>query len=249
MKERQFPAGTVIFKEGDPSDYAYVIQSGQVEILKKATHGDLSLATLGPGDVFGEMGLFDNNPRSASARAVETTNVEMLDVEALNVQLEQCPTPLRHIVSAVFDRLRTANQRISEKEKATDIIECDFQTIQISAPEGSACEIEPAIIPVAQLPFRICGYPRDKMPKLEGADILNIPCDGPPLHVSRNHCEFILEEGAVFVRDLGSRYCTTVGRDQMGRGKGKYRIPLQKGQVQISFGDYNSPYTLLVNCE
>ena len=69
MKQFRFAAGETIFAEGDPSDYAYLIWSGDVEILKSTPKGDNRLAILGKDEFLGEMGVIDEQPRSATARA------------------------------------------------------------------------------------------------------------------------------------------------------------------------------------
>ena len=69
MKRRNFATGEVIFSEGDDSHEAYLILSGRVEVLKAAPGGPLCLAVLGGGDLLGEMGLLEDQPRSATARA------------------------------------------------------------------------------------------------------------------------------------------------------------------------------------
>ena len=62
-------AGTTLFRQGDPSDLIYVVETGQVEVLRETPDGELLLATLGPGDHLGEMGPLFGLPRSASVRA------------------------------------------------------------------------------------------------------------------------------------------------------------------------------------
>lgn len=59
--------GEVIFEEGSRGEHAYVILSGQVDIVRKTRDGESVLRTLGKGEIFGEMALVDNLPRSASA--------------------------------------------------------------------------------------------------------------------------------------------------------------------------------------
>jgi len=77
LREKFFQANSVIFDEGDIGDAAYIIRSGEVEI-RKGVRGNnpLRLAVLGKGDILGEMALFDDRPRMASAIAL--TNVEVI---------------------------------------------------------------------------------------------------------------------------------------------------------------------------
>ena len=62
-------AGDTLFRQGDPSDLIYVVETGQVDVIRDTPDGELLLATLGPGDHLGEMGPLFGLPRSASVRA------------------------------------------------------------------------------------------------------------------------------------------------------------------------------------
>src|SRR6185295_17969555 len=78
-RSRRFRRGEVIFHLGDPGDALFVIVSGEVKITLPAETGDEAiLATLRPGDVFGELALLDGAPRSASASALTPTEAVVL---------------------------------------------------------------------------------------------------------------------------------------------------------------------------
>jgi CRP-like cAMP-binding protein len=79
---RDFPAGAVIFEEGDPGSRMYVIQSGRVRVVKSVGGRSLALAVLGPGDFFGEMALLEGQPRSATAVVAEASRILELDEQA-----------------------------------------------------------------------------------------------------------------------------------------------------------------------
>lgn len=68
-----FRKGQVIFRRGDKPDFAYLVTSGAIEIVVESGGREEVIDTAGPGDVFGEMSLVENLPRSASARASEDT--------------------------------------------------------------------------------------------------------------------------------------------------------------------------------
>ena len=83
MKEgelgKTYAGGEIIFREGDKGEMMYVIQAGKVSIVKNTPTGDLILATLDSGDIFGEMALFDKMPRSATAKASGSARVLSID--------------------------------------------------------------------------------------------------------------------------------------------------------------------------
>lgn len=76
----EYNAGDVIFQEGYPADNAYIIQTGKVEIYQTKDGQEQIIATLGPGEMFGEYGVLDDHPRTASARAVEDTTLQIMEI-------------------------------------------------------------------------------------------------------------------------------------------------------------------------
>ena len=73
---RSFEPGQAVFREGDASDTCYVVREGHARAIR--THGDgrtITLATFGPGDIFGELAMFEDERRSATVEAIEPTSV------------------------------------------------------------------------------------------------------------------------------------------------------------------------------
>jgi CRP-like cAMP-binding protein len=70
-RDVRVPKGEFFFREDEPGDSMYVLESGSVEVRKRAPHGELLLSRLGAGDCIGEMAMIDLAPRSASVLAVE----------------------------------------------------------------------------------------------------------------------------------------------------------------------------------
>jgi CRP-like cAMP-binding protein len=69
MTTETYKHGELIFREGEESDFCYVIEQGNVEIFKRLQQGTVLLSVLGKGEILGEMGLISDQPRSASAAA------------------------------------------------------------------------------------------------------------------------------------------------------------------------------------
>lgn len=252
MSEKTFEDREIIFQEGDLADLAYVIRAGSVEILKHGDSGEIKLAELKEGEVFGEMGLFDpQTPRSATARAKGDTAVDIITGEELHSMIEQCPPRLVPIVVSVFDRLRATNQRVKTKEQATALLESDVDKIHVSpSTEKLRVQFEAMEMPVAHLPFKIGGFPIGGEIERTKSNHLNLESEGPPLMVSSNHCEVAIEDGKLYLRDLGSRFGTVVNDLSIGRGKGVYKAPLEKGDNKIILGDKRaSRYHLNIRCE
>ena len=72
------PAGSLLFEEGDKGDHAYVINEGEIDIVKITDDREMLIARRGPGEVIGEMALLDVAPRMASARA--STDASLLSI-------------------------------------------------------------------------------------------------------------------------------------------------------------------------
>ena len=119
---RQFEPGEVVFREGDASDTCYIVRDGRARALR--THRDgrtLTLATFGPGDIFGELALFEDERRSATVEASEPTSVvAVLGPDMRRLMSEHAEISAR-LVIALGRRLRETNERLSRQS---------FQTVQ-----------------------------------------------------------------------------------------------------------------------
>jgi predicted component of type VI protein secretion system len=112
MSSALFQPGQMIFREGDTTQEAYRILKGRVEISIAGDGKSVILAQLGEGDIFGEMAMVDERPRSASAQALEVTECEVLTAENFNEAVLQRPEILVPYLASFFERLRTANDRL-----------------------------------------------------------------------------------------------------------------------------------------
>jgi CRP-like cAMP-binding protein len=109
---RDFKAGSVLFEEGQPGDYMYVVQSGEVEIRRQVGETERVLAVLVPGDFLGEMAILNARPRSATA--VVKTNARLLVIEGktFEAMLRARPEIALRIIKALAMRLENANQQV-----------------------------------------------------------------------------------------------------------------------------------------
>ena len=98
--------GEIIFHEGNPSDFAYIIGLGSIEILESTSGGQKVLGILGENEIFGEMGLIDGQPRSATARAREDSVVYILTSETFDNMVHENPEALLPILKILTHRLR-----------------------------------------------------------------------------------------------------------------------------------------------
>jgi CRP/FNR family transcriptional regulator, cyclic AMP receptor protein len=117
---RSFPKGTRVFHEGDHSDACYIIRDGSFRVTREHPDGRaITLANLGPGDIFGELAMLDGEVRSASVEAL--SDGELLALPAVDVRglLARHPEITVKLVAALVRRLRQANERISRQSFQT----------------------------------------------------------------------------------------------------------------------------------
>lgn len=115
MKTETFASGSYIFKEGDLSQEAYRIIRGKVELTTDVDSKPVILAQLGKGDIFGEMAMIDERPRSASAQCLKPTECEVMQPgDFQSVILDQPARSLPYL-SALFERLRSVTNRLQHE--------------------------------------------------------------------------------------------------------------------------------------
>jgi CRP-like cAMP-binding protein len=119
---RTFEPGQVVFREGDSSDTCYIVRSGHARAVREHSDGrTITLATFGPGDIFGELAMFEDELRSATVEAVQrTVVVAVLGPDMRRLMVEH-PGISARLVVALGRRLRETNERLAKQS---------FQTVQ-----------------------------------------------------------------------------------------------------------------------
>jgi CRP/FNR family transcriptional regulator/CRP/FNR family cyclic AMP-dependent transcriptional regulator len=115
MRRRTYRRGEILFHRDDEGSLLYVILSGLVRIYLPTGSGDeVTLDILKPGDILGELALFDELPRSASAMAIEDLTVLTLDRANVLASLAEYPKAAGRILAELSRRLRAANSMIED---------------------------------------------------------------------------------------------------------------------------------------
>lgn len=109
---KTFPAGAVLFREGDPGQHMYVIQSGRVRISKELRSGTRTLVVLGPGEFFGEMAILNDKPRTATADVLEETRVLEIDSKTFEAMVVGNTEIAVRLIKKLSRRLDSANALI-----------------------------------------------------------------------------------------------------------------------------------------
>lgn len=113
--ERRFAPGESIFWEGDEADWFYIVTTGQVKVLKHTSGGkEFVIAFFGPGEMFGEVAVFQNKPYPASAQVTMETKVLGIKGEDFLTFLARRPRVALRIINVLGSRLREAQSRLRD---------------------------------------------------------------------------------------------------------------------------------------
>jgi len=115
------PQGATLFEEGDPGDTAYVVTSGELEILKASADQSVRIAVSGPGIIVGEMSLLTGEPRSASARALVDTELVSIPKATLDALLESDARVAHALFDVFISRWREQQSRLRQSEHMAQI--------------------------------------------------------------------------------------------------------------------------------
>ena len=107
-----YPAGYILFHEGDAGDTLYIIKSGLIKVSRKdpVTGSDREVAALGPNDFFGEMALITSGPRNATVTVIEETEVFVLRKSDFLKLMADVPDMANKISIGFIDRVKMNNK-------------------------------------------------------------------------------------------------------------------------------------------
>jgi CRP/FNR family transcriptional regulator len=119
---RQFVAGEVVFREGDESSTCYIVRNGRARAVREHPDGrSITLANFGPGDIFGELAMFDDERRSATIETLEDTEaIAILGGDMRRLLSEHAEIAVK-LLASLGRRLRETNERLARQS---------FQTVQ-----------------------------------------------------------------------------------------------------------------------
>lgn len=245
---KSFQAEEVIFRQGDPSECAYLIEAGEVEIFQGESGSPVRIAMLGKGDIVGEMALIDERPRSLSARAVGATSLSPVSREQFVRLMFHDPVEGLRYLRAFFERLRTMNTRVARLDSpgATRAVPAPpavrIRLIPLTAMSELALPAEGLLI--ERLPFRVGREPLSGKSRLSMNDLGLL--DQEPFNASREHFAIDREGDALVVYDRGSFLGTFVNGSLIGGGRTVGSAPLHAGSNEIIAGSPDSPFRFSV---
>jgi CRP-like cAMP-binding protein len=112
MLGRTYRNGEVIIRQGAPGGCLYVVQEGQVEVVKEVSGREVRLAVRGAGEFVGEMGIFERRDCTATVRALGQARVLTIDKGTFLRQISEDPSLAFHLMQQMGARLRAADEEI-----------------------------------------------------------------------------------------------------------------------------------------
>ena len=207
-----FKQGTLIIEKDSIGTSAYMINSGLVEVSGVINNKKVVLAKLGKKEIFGEMGLIEDKPRSATITALEDTEVNEITRDEFNDLFQKNPRIILPIVKALFERLRIATSMAtansSENSSTSPFnknITKEETYIVLTGESDIAREtLNGKELTIRDFPFKVGRYSFRQNDILSDND-LAIKEDSPPYYISKNHFLIDKVDGNIVIVDRGSR--------------------------------------------
>jgi len=142
---REFPRGTVLFREGDPSGEMYVVHQGKVVISKRAGGVEKVLTTLGQGQFLGEMSILNHAPRSATATCAEDSKLLVVDARTFEAMVRGNAEVALRMIQTLAARLAEADRQIENlllRDARARVVHYLAATAERDAREGGGARLE-----------------------------------------------------------------------------------------------------------
>ena len=109
-----YTKGQVVVKQGETGDCMFAIQSGRLEVLKQDGKGEVRVALLEQGDIFGEMAIFEREVRSATVRALDEARVLTVDKKTFLRRIQEDPSIALNLVRMMSQRIRRLSSEVAQ---------------------------------------------------------------------------------------------------------------------------------------
>ena len=245
---KAFTPGEVVIEEGSKGTSAYVILSGTAEVIKRWGERDVIIAILGEGQVFGEMGLIEDRPRSATVRARSELRARVIDRDHFNELLRTKPSVLIPILKSLFEKLRQASDLLAERTTEAHVEVGKEGPLEVIM-EGQTTEARKVLddrkLLITKFPFLIGRYAENLASDVFHTNDLFIQ-EEKPYVVSRNHLAITNEAGIIHVVDRGSSFGTIVNGKDIGGPNSETRVSLDRDENQVIIGPATSRFIFLL---
>jgi CRP-like cAMP-binding protein len=194
---REFPKGTVLFRDGEPGKEMYVVQQGRVTISKRVGDVEKILSSLGPGEFLGEMSILNAKPRSATATCAEDAKLLVIDAKTFEAMIRSNAEIAIRMIKKLATRLQEANEQIENllfhdaSSRVVHFLATAAEKVP-RGPQGHRISVAPA-----ELAGRVGVRPeqvQEVLGKLLKANIASVERDGflvPDVSKLRSFLEFL----------------------------------------------------------
>ena len=246
LVQKQYRKDDVIMNEGSTGSSAYLIRSGRVEISKQHEGRKIVLAILEQGEVFGEMSLIDEKPRSATAAALEVCVLEEITHDSVAEAWDHTPPLVRSLLSTLVERIRGVDENILAS--GVSPVQAKIRRVALIDMSGKATQqLGSRPLEITRFPFHV-GRSTDRSWFSFSKNGLLLD-DFPPYNVSRNHFSLTLCNQDIFVVDRGSSRGTIVNGNRIGGHSTTRNILCDQGENVIIVGSPESPFQFELTIE
>jgi CRP/FNR family transcriptional regulator, cyclic AMP receptor protein len=257
MTRTHLAEGQILFREGDPADSVLRVLSGAVDVLRELDGYPILLGRVGVGQFVGEMGVIENRPRSATARAASEVEAEVLTRSEFLDEIVSSPQTARELIRRLSERLRQADDRIVNDERRSGPPHWNWQqnqelTVAPSINNAYLAAKNPWLqqhlltpVGIGEMPFVIgrCPIAGEGLPSLQPDLMLD---DTAPFRLSRNHFLIERRDEGYHVRDLGSTLGTIVNGEPIGHHFRTDDASLRAGENEVIAGGMDSSFVFSV---
>ncbi len=115
LEEIDLRAGQILFNEGDAPDKAYVVRSGTLEVFRIKRHKRVHLGVVQASEIVGEMALIDDQPRTATVRALVDSRLIVLTRDKLLSKIDKADSVTRHLLTKFISIIRKMDEKLSDE--------------------------------------------------------------------------------------------------------------------------------------
>jgi len=260
--QTDFAAGEILFREGDPSDLVYRVVSGRVAIIKERPGSPLVLGRVREGEFLGEMGVVEEQPRSATAKAETPVRVDVFGAgEFMKLVCEDSSLAL-NLIRRLSIRLRNLDSHIARllpARKAAVERRRNLRPGGHSTPAGRGTTVairggtyalklfigvDPITVP--KMPYTVGRVEKTADGNVTPEPDLGI-VDPSPYRLSRSHFVLFEDYNKIYIRDCNSEFGTIVNDRNLGRDFAVDQVALRPGENTVVAGGDGSPYRFLID--
>ncbi|MEQ8734177.1 MAG: cyclic nucleotide-binding domain-containing protein [Rhodospirillaceae bacterium] len=146
-----YPKGTTLFRQGEPGNAAFIVNSGSIGIYREVEDKKVPLATLRKGELFGEMAVIDGSPRMASAFTLEDCTLTMISVELMSEKMKKTDPFIKALITMLLGNLRSVHDSYTPKARSLlDSVsalsrQCDALTKFLTDSDDTELDVDVAV--------------------------------------------------------------------------------------------------------